>query len=451
MNERNGKAISCALIGDESLLIQCGELLRERGHTIVATITGSDAVADWARSHELPVLSPGKTLEQDLAPYTYDWFFSIANLRMIPAPIWKRARVGAANFHDGPLPRFAGLNCPAWAILGGETDYGVTWHALSEGIDEGDIYGTASFEIGEEETALSLNAKCFAAGIGSFGELIEKIEQGSLSGQPQTFDQRTYFARHQRPHAAATIDFTKTTAEIARLARGLEFGDRYTNPLAMPKVKTASGAYAAIGIEAETVTEQHPAGTVISAAEDGAIIATADGAVRIESLRDAAGNRITPCRALKAGDMLPALESAEADRLTELATELAKSESFFASRLKNARAPDVSGLTPAGMGDAPIAMLSLARPAQWSAEETAQAIACFFARTGNQSRFTLSFADDRLDSKSAALAGYLAPTVPLTLTVARDTTIAGLSDMVACELEEVKKRRGYPSRRLLEV
>jgi natural product biosynthesis luciferase-like monooxygenase protein len=443
MNERKGKTISCALIGDESLLIQCGELLRERGHAIVATITGSDAVADWARSHGLPVLPPGKNLEQDLAPYTYDWFFSIANLRMIPAPIWKRAHVGAANFHDGPLPRFAGLNCPAWAILGGETEYGVTWHALSEGIDEGDIYANSSFEIGEEETALSLNAKCFAAGISSFAELLEKIERGTLSGEPQAFDQRTYFARHQRPYAAATIDFTKTTAEIVRLARGLEFGDRYTNPLAMPKIRTAGGTYAAIGVEAEPITETHPAGTVISAAEDGAIIATADGAVRIASLRDASGIRITPCRALKAGDVLPALESAEADRLMEFATELAKSESFFVSRLKNARAPDVSGLTPAGTGDAPVGMLSLARPAQWSAEETAQAIACFFARTGNQSRFTLSFSDDRLASESAALAGYLAPTVPLTLTVAADTTIAGLSETVAAELEQAKTRRGY--------
>ena len=27
----------------------------------------------------------------------------------------------AINFHDGPLPRYAGLNTPVWALLNGET------------------------------------------------------------------------------------------------------------------------------------------------------------------------------------------------------------------------------------------------------------------------------------------------------------------------------------------
>ncbi len=32
--------------------------------------------------------------------------------------------VGAINFHDGPLPRYAGLNTPAWAIINGEAEHG---------------------------------------------------------------------------------------------------------------------------------------------------------------------------------------------------------------------------------------------------------------------------------------------------------------------------------------
>ena len=69
----------------------------------------------------------------------FDWLFSIANLEMIPESVLARAKAGAVNFHDGPLPRYAGLNAPVWAILAGETAHGITWHMIEGGIDEGDV------------------------------------------------------------------------------------------------------------------------------------------------------------------------------------------------------------------------------------------------------------------------------------------------------------------------
>jgi len=55
----------------------------------------------------------------------FDWLFSISNLSLIPTALWQAATRRAANFHDGPLPRYAGLNAPAWALLAGETQCGV--------------------------------------------------------------------------------------------------------------------------------------------------------------------------------------------------------------------------------------------------------------------------------------------------------------------------------------
>ena len=59
---------------------------------------------------------------------------------MIPDPVLALAARGAINFHDGPLPRYAGLNAPVWAILNREPAHGVTWHLIEGGIDEGDIH-----------------------------------------------------------------------------------------------------------------------------------------------------------------------------------------------------------------------------------------------------------------------------------------------------------------------
>ena len=99
----------------------------------------------------------------------------------------------------------------------------------------------STFDIDEGETALTLNTKCFEAGIASFADLVGLIETGALEGRAQTLSDRTYCARHDRPDAAATLDFTTTTAEIDRVVRALDFGQGYLNPLALPKIRTEHG------------------------------------------------------------------------------------------------------------------------------------------------------------------------------------------------------------------
>lgn len=442
-----GKTIACVVMGDESLLIQCGEALRDRGHDIRAVVTANDQIAAWAKSHGYPALAPGKDLEEALAPYDYDWFLSIANLRLIPAGVWRKAREGAANFHDGPLPHYAGLNTPAWAILAGETRYGVTWHALTDGIDEGDIYTTSDIDISDDDTALTLNTKCFEAGIASFTELIEKIETGTLKGQPQTFETRRYFAKAARPEAAGTIDFGKSVSEIGRLARALTFGQRYANPLCLPKIKTADGAFAVSELEIETnSTTGAVPGSVVSVDDTSATIAAADGLVRIKALQDSAGAAIPLASVLRTGEILPLLSEADKQRLTELASILAKQEDYACDRLSGAADPGIQGLAPQpACGSTSIETLSVALPGDWTADRTISALASFFARTGNQARFRLAYADDRLTAESRDNAGYIAPTVPLTFDVARDTTVSALAAKVSTELAEARRRPGYPA------
>jgi natural product biosynthesis luciferase-like monooxygenase protein len=445
MAESAGEKITCVVMGDESLLIQCGEALRDRGHAIAAVVTATDQIAAWAKSQGLPTVAPGKDLEQALAPYAYDWFFSIANLQIIPGGVWRKASAGAANFHDGPLPRYAGLNTPVWAILAGDTRYGVTWHALSDGIDEGDIYAEQAIDISDDDTALTLNTKCFEAGIASFAELIANIEAGSLKGQPQSFGERIYFAKNARPKAAATIDFSQSASEIGRLARALTFGERYANPVCLPKIKTKSGAFAVTGLKVEEAAPAGAApGTVVSVDDTGAAIATADGIVRIKAIHDSTGSPVPLADVLKAGDQLDSLSAAEADRLTELTGALAKHESYFRDRLRDTPSPDIQGLAPQSANAATtIETLRFPIPAGWNADRTISALASFFARTGNQSRFQFAYADDRLDTDGKANAGYVAPTVPLAFEIDPGTTISALAAKAATELTEARRRPGY--------
>jgi methionyl-tRNA formyltransferase len=184
-------SIPCVLMGDGSLLTQGGNLLLDRGHQIRAVVTANDEVAAWAAERGLVRLVSTDVDRDGLAGIDFDWLFSIANLRVVPGHVWRAARKGTANFHDGPLPRHAGLNAPAWAILAGEKEYGVTWHALSDRVDEGDIYSQSVFEIASDETSLTINMKCFEAGLASFAALIDGIEAGTLRGKPQNLTDRT--------------------------------------------------------------------------------------------------------------------------------------------------------------------------------------------------------------------------------------------------------------------
>ncbi len=115
--------------------------------------------------------SLASALQTALANEPFDYLLSIANLRVIPANVLALPLRGAIDFHDGPLPRYAGLHATSWALLHGERTHGVTWHAIAGGIDEGDILAQELVEIEDDERALTLNAKCYEAGIRTFEPL----------------------------------------------------------------------------------------------------------------------------------------------------------------------------------------------------------------------------------------------------------------------------------------
>jgi hypothetical protein len=59
---------SCYIIGEESLLIQCADILLERGHDIRGLISQSPAITSWAAEKGLPVLLPGQNAAQNIGP-----------------------------------------------------------------------------------------------------------------------------------------------------------------------------------------------------------------------------------------------------------------------------------------------------------------------------------------------------------------------------------------------
>jgi methionyl-tRNA formyltransferase len=238
---------SCYVIGSESLLVQCSEILLREGFEIHGVVSAEPAIREWAESKGLARFELGAGLPGELRARPFDYLFSIANLAILPQDLLELPRKGAINFHDGPLPRYAGLHATSWAILRRERTHGVTWHFIESGVDKGRMLKQEMFDISADDTALTLNVKCYEAGIRTFGVLALELSQGTSQPREQALAERTYFGASQRPEGACVLRWEKPAQEIAALVRALDFGP-YPNPLGLPKTILGGSSPSARGI-----------------------------------------------------------------------------------------------------------------------------------------------------------------------------------------------------------
>ncbi len=291
------QGFSAILMGDESLTIACGDVILAGGHRLAAVVSQDEGVQDWARGKSIQVYEKAPQLIE--VEVQADWLLSIANLRMIPASVLALPSKGAINFHDGPLPRYAGLNTPAWAIINGERSHGVSWHMIEGGVDEGDLLAQRSVEIAPDETAFSLNSKCYAAGMESFADVLAQLEADALERTPQDISQRSYFARDQRPDNMGVLDFSLPAAKLDALVRGLDFGS-YWNPLTTAKI-LVNDTFLRIGSLILASEGAGEAGTVVSVTSDTVTIATSTTPVTLTGLTDLHGVAVDPTKVFSAG------------------------------------------------------------------------------------------------------------------------------------------------------
>ncbi|MGJ8616308.1 MAG: MupA/Atu3671 family FMN-dependent luciferase-like monooxygenase [Sulfitobacter sp.] len=294
----NPAAFSAILMGDESLTIACGDMMLAGGHGLSAVVTRDAAVRDWAEAQGVKVFA--QTDDLVAAAVQADWFLSIANLRLIPEAVLALPTKGAINFHDGPLPRYAGLNTPAWAIINGEATHGVSWHMIEGGVDEGDLLAQVMVDIAPDETAFSLNSKCYAAGMESFGAVLQQLENGTPDRTPQDLSARSYFARDQRPDGM--LNFGLDARALSVLVRGLDFGT-YWNPLTTAKLALGN-VTACVGSLDVSDKDAAAPGAIIDVSADQITIGTATAPVILRNLTDMAGAAIDLTTLAQVGDML---------------------------------------------------------------------------------------------------------------------------------------------------
>ncbi len=333
---------SCYLMGSESLLIQCAEILLERGHDVRGIITKETPLVQWVGSQNIPVLAAGQGLAATLAKEApFDYFLSITNLSIIPDAVLALPQKGAINFHDGPLPKYAGLYATSWALIGQEGQHGVSWHTMEAEVDTGLILQQTLFDIAADETAFSLNVKAYEAAIASFAALVTGIERDTLQPVTQNLAEQTYFGRYKRPFAAATLDWAKSAAELSALVRALDFG-AYENPLSLAKLFMGDAVFIVPELLVLEVDSTEEAGTVTAVSPTSITIATVTKDVQLISLLSVQGTAVSIAELnFTVGQKLPTLTAEAGELLDALNSKLVRQERFWVKRLQQQTAVEI--------------------------------------------------------------------------------------------------------------
>lgn len=236
------EAPTCFVIGEGSLCLRGAEVLRKRGMRVLGLISPDAANRRWAKEHGIPDHHPTGGFEKILSAQPFDYLFSIVNSFVLKPDVLATPRRDAINYHDAPLPRYAGVYSTAWAIINREPRHGVSWHIMAAEVDAGDLLKQRTVDIAETDSSFTLNARCYDAAIESLNELALELVEGREIRTPQDLTKRSYYPLYKRPANGGLIDWSRPQEENDALRRALDFGNQ-PNDLARPKVLLGGELY----------------------------------------------------------------------------------------------------------------------------------------------------------------------------------------------------------------
>ncbi len=397
---------SCVLLGGTSFLTQCAKSLLNRKHTIVAVVSSDSSVIDWCKKNSIKSISTTSLLRQETGS-GFDFLFSLVHFEILPPDVTNMPTKLAINYHDGPLPRYGGINAPSWALMNGERVYGVTWHVMAPIADTGDILKQEMFDISDNDTSFTLNAKCYEAGIHSFSKLVQELSCNRYSRRKHVLDAVTYCPLNKRADNAGMIDWSKTADEIHRQIRALNFGNQ-VNPLGTPKLYLGHDTLIIKDLSVLPSASQHHPGTILDISDRTIKICTASNDIEITNLMTLDGMVCNPRdtfeqRGLGIKSRLPLWSDQDGQTLSRIDQKLSKHERAWSARLEDLQLLTLPYTTQRATNhrarnfhhkkySSPAALTRLSAPSDRSGDALLSAIVVYFARLSGRSRFDLGYA-----------------------------------------------------------
>lgn len=298
---------------EEAAGIQTLKAVDQSGHQIVAVLTASSAEVDAKRGATVAAVAknlgyevwPAKkvkdpALAEVMKAKHVDILLNVHSLYIIDKEVVEAPLIGAFNLHPGPLPDYAGMNAPSWAILNGESRHGVSLHWMEAGIDTGFIAYQAMFDLKPSDTGLSVSSTCVRQGL----ELIKTLlvtDPDAIPRLEQDFSRRKYYG-FEKPFAGK-MDWTQSAESLERFVRASDFYP-LPSPWGTPKTFLA---HQELGVLKVALSQQPSAAEAgrVKVEEGKVLVATATDWLELKKLL-VEGKALNPSELLQGGELLRA-------------------------------------------------------------------------------------------------------------------------------------------------
>ncbi len=291
------RSLVLAVAAEESAGVQVLRALSAGGHRIARVYAQASSaemrgvtVGRLAESLGLPLEDAARVKDpavaNELRAEGVDLLLNVHSLYLVHEEVLRAPRIGAFNLHPGPLPRYAGLNAPSWAIYHGESEYGVTVHWMEPGVDTGAIAYQTYFPIAPDETGFSLSARCVKEGVPLILRAVEDAagDAAAIPRVAQDLSQRSYFVKRKVPEGGR-VAWTRPAREVANLVRAADYYP-FRSPWGTPRAMRGASRIGILkAMDTGIVTIAEP-GTVARAPDGkGVLVACADAFVRVTLVR----------------------------------------------------------------------------------------------------------------------------------------------------------------------
>lgn len=322
---------TCIVLGEGPLPLQCMDILKDKGFEILAFISRDLELSGQMNRYDCPFLTSTRQLDPSLHP---DYIFSINNGIILKEDLIARAHELVINYHDSPLPKYAGVYATNWALLHQEKKHAVTWHVLDASIDTGDILEQEFIDLTELEPIWSVNMKCFAAALLSFERLIRKIVSGKVKRSPQDLSERSYFPLMERPYHLGLVTPDRSLEELETLQLATQYGSLNDNEFMLPHLFVGKDYYTVTKYALEA-SEVGKAGTIRLESKKAGFFCK-DGLVVPElvfdpNCKEVAFAEVLTKQGLKNGDLLET--PANVGQIDKLFADTCKKEMFWKQEL----------------------------------------------------------------------------------------------------------------------
>jgi methionyl-tRNA formyltransferase len=268
--------------------------LLEKGICVSAVVTRPDkpkgrsgqlvpsAVKLMAQEWNLPLLQPNKISSPEgteaLSKFSADLFIVVAYGEILKQHILDMPKLSCVNLHASLLPKYRGAAPIQQAIIDGQTTSGVSIMHMVQKMDAGDVIEKVEVPIGPDETYGELQQKLCDVGSFALFDVIQRFEEGTVWATSQDETEVSFAPKIELENCE--INWDLPAEKIHNLIRG-------TNP--------RPGSFCWVDVRGKkfrlkiwrsrVVDGNGTAGTILTSGKEGVVVATANGALLLESVQ----------------------------------------------------------------------------------------------------------------------------------------------------------------------